>query len=365
MQQNNKVFTVTFIVNFIFSMLTALLSLIVYNINQNTHDVDYIMCSFIVSLILTRVSLVKIKTSPRKQIILGSFIFLVGCILLTVGDSSFIIVFIGALLFGVAVGFIPPALLTILTNGDNADMNIGIYNTIVAIASIFSPIIGEKLYGFNHFVLFIFWLSLSIFMTIISILIRDYNVSLNNSNKDIYNLRLVLANKEFKKAFSVLLFSSISYGSIVTYLPIYFKEIDISIGTYYFFFWSGYILVQFLKKIKVDDKMIPLSILGMFFGQIILIFFNINYIIHVSAFIYGMGYGALFKIFYLKIANFSSKYDKNLTFSIIGLISYLGVGFAPIFLIPFNTGNWRFLFVGNLLYCLISLILFIKFERKK
>lgn len=365
MPDNRKIFLISFIVNIVFSMITALLALIVYTINHNIYDVNYIMTAFISTLVLTRILLVKVQLSPSFQVILGSFLFTFGCLFLTIFSDCFAMVFIGALLFGMAIGFIAPALLTMLTDS-NAERNIGIYNTIVAIASIFSPLIGEKFYAFNSLMLFTFWLILSILMTILSIMIKEKNTTLLiGVNKDMKNISVILSNRAFKEAFWVLLFSSISYGSIVSYLPIYFKKMGFSIGIYYLLFWSGYIFVQFLRKSVANDKIIFWSILGISLGQLTLVFFDISYIIYISSIVYGMGYGTLFKIFYLKIGLFSKKYTRNLAFSIIGLISYLGVGLAPIFLLPFNVGNWRTLFLGNLLYCLIALALFVILERKK
>ena len=93
-------------------MITALLALIVYTINHNIYDVNYIMTAFISTLVLTRILLVKVQLSPSFQVILGSFLFTFGCLFLKIFSDCFAMVFIGALLFGMAIGFIAPVYVT-------------------------------------------------------------------------------------------------------------------------------------------------------------------------------------------------------------------------------------------------------------
>ncbi|UTC74668.1 hypothetical protein E4O03_10720 [Treponema sp. OMZ 792] len=137
-----KLFTVSFFINFIFSMLTALLSLIVFNINKKTGDINIIMMTFISSLLLTRVFSIWNFLKARTEIILGSILFTAGCLILVIESGSMTWMFIGTVLFGISIGLVPPAILVLLSENENKrTSNLGIYNAIVAIASVFSPII--------------------------------------------------------------------------------------------------------------------------------------------------------------------------------------------------------------------------------
>ncbi|WP_235722612.1 hypothetical protein [Ligilactobacillus apodemi] len=99
-------------------------------------------------------------------------------------------------------------------------------------------------------------------------------------------------------------------------------------------------------------------------GQLSLLLFSLAPVIYLFSLLYGMGYGALFKVFYVGIGRFESLAERNMGFSIIGLISYLGVGIAPVFLIPFSGAGWTKLFCGNLFYSCIGMILFVFLWKK-
>ncbi|HEO7790329.1 TPA: MFS transporter, partial [Streptococcus agalactiae] len=355
---NKKLFGISFLVNFTFSMLTTLLSLIVYDINQKSSDITFVKGAFICSLILVRALQFKNSFPPLTNICVGSALFTLGCFILTIQYHNFIWMILGAMLFGVAIGLVPPAILTMISDNENPDLNLGIYNSIVAISSIFSPLVGETIYKINPQSIFIGWFISSLLMTIVAFTISPKSIqvkeSRNETNKQ--SISSVL-NKEFLMMFFVLFFTSISYGSIVSYLPIYFKDIGGSIGIYYLFFWSGYIIVQVLKSVNYSRKMILMAICFCVLGQTCLILFNFTLFLYLTALFYGIGYGTLFKVFYSRIGRFKSEISRNIGFSVIGLISYLGVGFAPVFLLPLNTGTWKLLFIGSTTYSIIALFI--------
>ncbi|CNJ30383.1 MFS transporter [Streptococcus agalactiae] len=356
---NKKLFGISFLVNFTFSMLTTLLSLIVYDINQKSSDITFVKGAFICSLILVRALQFKNSFPPLTNICVGSALFTLGCFILTIQYHNFIWMILGAMLFGVAIGLVPPAILTMISDNENPDLNLGIYNSIVAISSIFSPLVGETIYKINPQSIFIGWFISSLLMTIVAFTISPKSIqvkeSRNETNKQ--SISSVL-NKEFLMMFFVLFFTSISYGSIVSYLPIYFKDIGGSIGIYYLFFWSGYIIVLVLKSVNYSRKMILMAICFCVLGQTCLILFNFTLFLYLTALFYGIGYGTLFKVFYSRIGRFKSEISRNIGFSVIGLISYLGVGFAPVFLLPLNTGTWKLLFIGSTTYSIIALFIF-------
>lgn len=362
---NKKLFFISFIINFVFSMLTTLLSLIVFNINRSKADINVVMIAFISSLLITRVFSISNFLKARTEIILGSILFGIGCLILVIDSNNMAWMLTGAILFGISIGLVPPAILVLLSENEGTrSLNLGIYNAIVAIASVFSPIIGENIYTMNKMLLFIGWLMFSVVMIIISLTLskRRLNTTRTINHNMIHNLKMVTSNEMFRISFVILLFSSITYGSIVSYLPIYFETINLSIGIYYLLFWSGYIMAQFIKRISYNFNTILLSLLFVIAGQLSLLFFKSSIWIYTFSLIYGFGYGSLFKIFYVGIGNLDSEEERSIGFSIIGLISYIGVGIAPVFLIPFNA-NWETLFIGNLLYSTVGLVIFL-FLRK-
>lgn len=122
-------------------------------------------------------------------------------------------------------------------------------------------------------------------------------------------------------------------------------------------------MVQFFKKISYNFKVVLVALLLILLGQLSLLLFSLASVIYLFS-LHGMGYGALFKVFYVGIGRFESLAEQNMGFSIIGLISYLGVGIAPVFLIPFSGAGWTKLFCGNLFYSCIGMILFVFLWKK-
>ena len=361
-----KLFSVSFFMNFVFSMLTTLLPLIVFNINESTKDINVIMITFTGSLLVTRLfsiwNLLRVKT----EIVLGCILFTVSCLILVIESNSMEWMFVGSLLFGLSIGLVPPAILVLLSeNKDKRTFNLGIYNSIVALASIFSPIIGENIYHKNPYLLFFCWVIFASIMTIVALLLKKEkdNEESTTNYKAIYNFKKVVSNTKFQISFVILLFSSISYGSIVAYLPVYFETLSLSIGIYYLFFWAGYILIQFVRKIRYSFYTVLCTLLFVSFGQLSLVLFEATLLVYFFAWIYGLGYGSLFKVFYVEIGNFNTEEERSIGFSILSLISYIGVGIAPFFLIPFNN-NWKMIFTGNLFYSIIAIIIFL-FLRKR
>lgn len=213
--------------------------------------------------------------------------------------------------------------------------------------------------------LFFCWVIFASIMTIVALLLKKEkdNEESTTNYKAIYNFKKVVSNTKFQISFVILLFSSISYGSIVAYLPVYFETLSLSIGIYYLFFWAGYILIQFVRKIRYSFYTVLCTLLFVSFGQLSLVLFEATLLVYFFAWIYGLGYGSLFKVFYVEIGNFNTEEERSIGFSILSLISYIGVGIAPFFLIPFNN-NWKMIFTGNLFYSIIAIIIFL-FLRKR
>ena len=202
-------------------------------------------------------------------------------------------------------------------------------------------------------------------MTIVALLLKKEknNYESTTNYKAVYNLKKVVSNTMFQISFIILLFSSISYGSIVAYLPVYFETLSLSMGIYYLFFWAGYILMQFVRRIRYSFCTVLCALIFISLVQLSLVLFEEAYIVYFFAWIYGLGYGSLFKVFYVEVGSFNTEEERSIGFSILSLISYIGVGIAPVFLIPFNI-DWKMLFTGNLFYSIIAIIIF-SFLRKK
>lgn len=354
-----KLITISFIINFNFMMLTTILPLIVFNINHSPEDIQVILMIFMLALLVIRGILLRIQVNPYKLIVLGSVLFTVGFMLLQLFPLNMSVLSIGSVLFGMAVGVIPPAILTIFSNSADKDTNIKVYNAIVALASVVSPLIGEKLYYSSQSSLYILWMILSIIMLLLAVrsLISVKGIQIED-NQRAMSSNNILKNREAINIFIILICCSVAYGAIVTYLPIHLASLSQSIGIYYMLFWGGYIIAQFieLKLIKNESSRILLLLSLMFVSQLFLYFFESQFMIYGSGLLFGFAYGSLFKVYYLEVSHFKSESDRSNAFAVIGLMSYLGVGLAPIFMTYFIGIELRLAFlVGSVFIAAVML----------
>lgn len=175
------------------------------------------------------------------------------------------------------------------------------------------------------------------------------------------NDKILLKNRQHISSFVILLIASISYGAIVTYLPIFFNEIKFSIGLYYLVFWSAYVIAQFINKYiykALSEKiMIILLLIGLCIGELIISFATFKFMYFVSALIYGISYGLIFNFFYMKASFIREEQSKNNVYAIIGLMSYMGVGLAPTLLHPFLKTEIKMIFAFSTIYIIIAIFI--------
>ncbi|WP_413521878.1 MFS transporter [Brochothrix thermosphacta] len=189
---------------------------------------------------------------PIYSIVAGTFLFMIGFLLLILNKDNLIVFFIGSIIFGIIIGLVPPAILTLLTKDDRAVANIKIYNTTIGLASAFSPIVVEKLYGILVEGIYIIWFILGVILFLLSIkLLSNSTMKSVNLKKEVTTLKITAELLEYTQIFIILLLSSISYGAVITYLPIYLNAINCSIGLFYFIFWSAFILAQYVRKYSI------------------------------------------------------------------------------------------------------------------
>lgn len=363
------------LVNGLFMMLTTLLPILIYNLTGSSLYVGQVLTTFMVSLVINRIVCMIYKFETRKLLLFGSITFFIGFTLIYIVDSELWIYFLGAIFFGASIAILSPALLTILTNNSESNTkNISVYNSLVAISSAFSPGIAEMLMNKSLSLITLFWIvgslilvgiSLYSFKTIKSITDEKAN---KIENKDGLSKSSAVVLKTYKKTFIVLFLTSISYGAIISYLPVYYAQIGISIGVFYLLFWGSYVLAQGLgAKIiqRISNSIIVLiCLLGLLFSQI-LINISPNIISEIlSASVYGFSYGLMYYAFYQQMTVYKDEHTRSNGFAIIGLMSYIGVGVAPIFLYPFLS-DLNTLFIYSSFYIVLAFIYFYICNRKK
>lgn len=363
---------IALIVNFIFMMLTTLLPILVFNISNSATDIGTVLTLFMISLLIMRLICLKKNIKPDLAIVLGSALFLIGFVLMESFTASLSIFYIGSILFGFSIGLVPPALLTMLTNTEkSAEKNVSKYNIIIAFASATAPFIGESFMEKNSDKLFMVWIIGALIMLLLSFVSFFKYKSETILKEERYEEKgtNIFRFKEYRRMFLLLLLSSISYGAIVTYLPVYLYSGGYSIGIYYLFFWGAYILAQYANKFiqidKYENKLIGILLLLLALSELTISFTSNAIILYLSGFIYGISYGLIYNTFYLKISRIRPEQTKNNAYAIIGLMSYVGVGLAPTFLKPFLSQQIKMVFAFSTIYIALAIIIYLFSLRKE
>lgn len=349
----------TFLVNMIFMMLTTLLPLLIYDAAHSYSSVGIILFIFMLSVITTRIIVWNKSGSYRSTLMIGSICFLSCFVLLYLYPKCFFSFFPDAVLLGIGIGLIPPLMLTFLTDSSNKKKygeNIGQYNVMTAISAAIGPEIANLLFNYSiKFLLFI-WLG-GCFILLISngLIAKHYSFQNSNSNSSVINF---IKAKSSIVPLLLLATISITYGTIIGYLPIYFERISVSIGLFYLFFWMAYTLAQFITRIKGTKSSYAVIIILMTFSLALVSFQNNFFCPYSAGFIYGLCYGSIFKSYYSQMALIKDERQKNNGYGIVGLMSYVGVGLAQVFTYPFMKLPIQYVFVLSAIYTLPFLLVF-------
>lgn len=370
---NTIILLITFLVNFLFMMLTTLLPILVFDITNSAISVGLVLTIFMISLLTIRIICLRIILDSKKSLLFGSILFFIGFLMVNMDKNNFMFFCLGAVFFGIAIGLVPPALLTILTNSEQfIEKTIGTYNSIVAIASIISPLIGETLFHFSLNILYFSWLIGALVMLCLSIAIVKFINKKPNNTKKLSDTRMsnVFKLGKFRTIFLVLLLTSISYGTIISYLPLLLSSKNISIGGYYLFFWGAYILAQYanaylMKKIS-RNLLICIMLVGLSISMLVVSFSGSGIIYFSSGIMYGFCNGVLYNLFYYESSQLSNEKLKNDAYAVIGLMSYIGVGLTPTILNPvlsiINDLQWIFTF--SVIFIVFSIVIYVFSIRK-
>lgn len=365
-------FLIVILINFLFMMLTTLLPILIFEITNSTMKVGTVLTIFMISMILVRIACMIKKVKPIKALISGTSIFFIGFILINIYSTQIYWYYIGSIFFGIAIGLAPPAMLTLLTtSSQDSTNNLSIYNSCIAVASALSPLVGEYIY--NHFdgIIYYIWTIGAFLIFMLSIILPK---TLKNNEdviqeKSIFIKNNFIKNRQHTSSFVILLITSISYGAIVTYLPIYFNEINFSIGLYYLIFWSAYVIAQIISKYiyrALSERIIiSLLLIGLYIGELIISFATFKFMYFVSALIYGISYGLIYNLFYTKASFIKEEQSKNNVYAVIGLMSYMGVGLAPTLLHPFLKMDIRMIFAFSTLYIVVAIFMHFFTQDKK
>lgn len=362
-----KLLYIVFIFNFLFSLLTAILPLLVYEISGNAITSGYVLGTFMVALLCTRIFLLKVYFKETVLLKVGLSLYCLGFSLLILDASSLFLYFLGAAVLGISVGIISPLLITIISSrSGNTKLQVGLHNSFMGVGSAIAPFFGLFLYyqmdEMMYLYLILFLISLTI--AIPGFLIKEDATEIKFKSR-IKSIDKSVFSKEYVVNYLSFLLISVSYGSIIAFLPILFGEMNLRIDIFYFFFWVSFLIAQ-VYMIKISDYLSEIFLLPISVFLIALSTFLLgattNYVLLLfNALVFGFFYGGVMNLFYNRIAKVEDTTSKTDTFSIFGLMSFLGVALGSILLGSIANKSLEYVFYAAAIFPICALIVYILF----
>ncbi|MDC3425121.1 MFS transporter [Aquibacillus sp. 3ASR75-11] len=355
-----KILYLVFTFNFLFSLLTAILPLIVFSITNSSATSGYVMTVFMVSLLTVRFILFYKYVEPILLNKFGVISYCLGFLLLVFYYDQIIAFYIGSVFLGVGVGVVGPILLTMLTDASSDKKAVSYHNMLMALASATGPVLGvymlNKLKENMYPILF----AMGATMVIVSFLFGKGKVNEEKSESNELNLKAIILNKDYASNLLIFLISSINYGCIIAYLPILLDINDLRIDYFYLAFWICFVLAQiFVPRLGVKFKLPTLLYLFLFVlsVSIMLIGYAGSYwLLLPLGGIFGFGYGALMNVFYSIIAAVNEQRFKADAYSLFGIMSYVGVGIGAFLFSPLAEKSLSLIFVISGIITVVVLI---------
>ncbi|MFC0561413.1 MFS transporter [Halalkalibacter alkalisediminis] len=359
---------IVFMFNFLFSLLTAILPLLVFDITSSVATSGYVLSTFMVALLGTRIVLLTHEIDAYLLLKIGLTAYCLGFLLLLVNATAITMFYLGAIMFGMGVGIVAPILITIITGmSQKPNAAVGWHNSLLGVASAIAPILGVSLYYFfdNRGFLYLIMTILSITTLGLAIFIRRIG------DKKIFKKTKINGeafSKEYIPSYIIFLLTSISYGAVIAFSPIFFEMIGLRVDVFYFFFWSFFILAQLsMLKIKekiAENKLLNISILFIFMSSLSIVFTTNYAMLILTAIVFGVSYGGIMNLFYNRIAIVKESKAKSDAYSIFGLMSYLGVGLGSMILSPIANHSLMVLFIISSLFPLVGGLINLLLDRK-
>lgn len=364
-----------FIFNFLFSLLTAILPLLVYEISEDAGTSGSVLTAFMLALLGSRFLLFKMYIREGRLLKFGLAFYSFGFALLIFNSSHLVTFYIGAIFFGVGVGVVAPALLTLITNASQKPtLAVGLHNSFMGVASATAPFLGLFLFYSMEDKRYLYAVLFCIALTILipSLLVEKTGEIHKKSDRFIKKFDKQLLKLDYLSNYLSFLLTSVSYGSIIAFLPILLEQINLRIDVFYLFFWTSFILSQiYMTSIcrYISEKIVmSFSILSITITTLLLSITSHYTLLILNAVLFGFCYGGLMNIFYNRIANIKDNKSKTDAFSIFGLMSYFGVGLGSFLLSSIASVSLPMVFMVAAIFPIIAFlvnILFSYFSRKR
>ncbi|NCO74071.1 MAG: MFS transporter [Cyanobacteria bacterium] len=403
---------------FFWTSITCLLPTLpsyIQDIGATAKQVGYIMGCFAIGLLLSRVWLGKLADEGLikfvKQMKLNSGItnFFIRIFHKFIGKladypSRKIVIIIGTLVATIApMGYLwlnsIPQLMVIrafhgisiaaFTTGYSAlvvDLSppkqrgelIGYMSLAVPIGMAIGPAVGGFLQEYTSYqILFTVSASCGILALILATQIREFysssqdNISTETDKANRSNFKDIISNPSFLVPTLILLLIGCLFGTLVTFLPLYLRyiQLDFNVGLFYTAAAIASFVVRFISG-QASDKhgrgiFISISIICYILSMTLLTFVQSANILLLSAILEGTGAGMLVPITLALIADRCTSNERGKVFAIC--VSGFDVGVAlggPVLGSLLLDLGYRFMFGATAIMAIMALIIFIGFSNK-
>ena len=269
----------------------------------------------------------------RKIIFIISFIFMTIFFNLYLVAYSVIIMAIFRFIHGLAWGVTSTAGATIAVDilpPQKRGEGLGIYGLSMPIAMAVGPLLGFYILHVSNFnILFISGFTLSLIGLILSLYIK-YPIYQKPSSPKGLNFNSLIEKKSLPIAFNVL-FTSLPYGGLVSFIAIYAPEAGVHNAGLFFLIFAVGIGISRIFAGKIFDKIGPkfLFLFGitlLIIGLPILALFKNPYGFFISGALLGIGNGIIFPVSQAMINNMVDICRRGVANSTLFIAFDLGIG---------------------------------------
>jgi MFS family permease len=312
---------------------------VVDKLQGNKGQVGYVLAAYTLSALIIRpLTGYVIDRIGRKWVFITSFLLFALTLGLYPLASTFMLLlflrFFHGFLWGITgtsgatliVDVIPPA---------RRGQGIGIYGLSMTIAMALGPVMALAIMGKDHYNT-MFYSSMFVALAGFIIIIFVRYPRFETKNNDSFSFRNILATKTLPMALVQLLFGA-TYGSIVSFITLYAKEIEIQQASPFFLIFAAGIFISRLWSGKIFDRRGPKYLVMA--GIILLItgFFILSLIKNMggyysSAFFIGLGTGIIMPTLMAMANNVVEKHRRGAANATIITAFDLGIGLGSVML---------------------------------
>lgn len=331
-----------FIFTTFYTLLATLPIFVIDVLKGGKEQIGPIMTSLIVAAVLFRPLAGKwLDSMGRKKILLASSALFMAATFSYAGVQSFLLLLALRFVHGISFGVVTTATGTIassLVPQDRKGEGIGYFATTMNMAMVIGPFLGLTLVTqYNFTVLFSVLSIFSLLSFVFAGIIHMPATTASADNKQSFHWKNFIEPHAIPISLSGM-FLSFAYSGILTFVPVYAKELGlVQASSYFYVVYAAMILLSRPLTGKLFDRMgghviVYPSVILYVIGLIALSQAHTSLSFLVAAAVIGLGYGTLFPVFQTIAIQSSPAHHSGLATGTYLLLYDAGIGVGSIVL---------------------------------